>query len=205
MADKASWPDTFLPPDCRSSLIQERFDLLGDASILSRIRDNAPTLALISSIKAPASIILAVHDLAKHWRQHGPIIISGFHSPAENEALWVLSRGEWPFVLVLARSMYQRPPAYLQRPLDNGLVLILSPFKPSVRRVNQVTATIRNRLVAALADEVLIAHAGPGSKTEALAKEISSSGKPVYALDHWANEHLYHFRIKRFSIESSKL
>jgi len=48
----------------------------------------------------------------------------------------------------------------------------------------------RNRVAAALADDVLIAHAQPGSKTEQLAQEVLEWGKPAYTLDHPANEHL---------------
>ncbi len=49
------------------------------------------------------------------------------------------------------------------------------------------TATARNRLVASLADELLVAYANPGGKIEALAAEALTWGKPVYALDHPAN------------------
>lgn len=43
------------------------------------------------------------------------------------------------------------------------------------------------RLIASLADELLIAYAEPGGKTEALASEALAWGKPLYALDHPAN------------------
>jgi hypothetical protein len=43
---------------------------------------------------------------------------------------------------------------------------------------------------AALANAVLIAHARPGSKREALACEVMGWGKPVYTLDHRANSNL---------------
>ena len=163
---------------------------LGDAAIWSRITQGEATLALLSSTKAPAGVLLAVHDLARQWRRHGPIIISGFHAPVENEALSVLLRGDWPLVLVLARGLYRRLPAHLHSALEDGRLLILSPFNESVRRAAAATAVTRNRFVAALADIVLIAHAQPGSKTEQLAREVVGWGKQVCTLDHPANEHL---------------
>jgi len=71
-----------------------------------------------------------------------------------------------------------------------GRLLLMSPFGEKVRRMTADTALTRNRFVAALADIVLIAHAQPGSKTEQLAREVLGWGKPVYTLDHPANEHL---------------
>lgn len=161
--------------------------MLGDPAIWARIEAGQRTLGLLASARAPAGVLLAIHDLAKVWRRHGPIVISGFHAPAENEALAVLLRGPQPAVLVLARSLYRRPPPALRPALDAGRLLILSPFKEGVRRAATLTATARNRLVASLADELLIAYAAPGGKTEALVSEALVWGKPVYALDHPAN------------------
>ena len=164
--------------------------MLGNEAIWTRVTRGEPTLALLSSTKAPAGVLLAVHDLARRWRTRGPMIISGFHAPVENEALSVLLQGTQPMVLVLARGLYKRPPAHLRPALEEGRLLILSPFKEEVRRASTVTAAVRNRLVAALADEALIAHAEPGSKTETLALDLIATGKPVYTIDHPTNAHL---------------
>lgn len=151
----------------------------------------APLLALFCSSQAPGAVILHVHDLAQAWRVQGPTIIGGFHSPVEREALEVLLRGPRPLVVCPARGLegMRLQPAY-KAPLAEGRLLLLSPFDASVRRMTAQTAWERNRFVAALADEVLIAHAHPGSKTAALAREIVGWGKPVYVLDHPSNGHL---------------
>ncbi len=65
---------------------------------------NAATLALFCSAKAPASILLAVHDLAQQWRNASPLIMSGFQS-VEDEALTVLFRGPQPVIIWLARGL----------------------------------------------------------------------------------------------------
>ncbi len=67
---------------------------------------------------------------------------------------------------------------------------MLSPFPDAVNRPAKETAMYRNRVIAALADEVLIAYANPGSSTEHLAREALNWGKPIYTLPNDRNETL---------------
>ena len=60
-----------------------------------------------------------------------------------------------------------------------GRILLLSPFEPSQRRLTAALSEQRNKLVAALADEVCFAHATPGGKTARLAEQISGWGIPI--------------------------
>lgn len=148
------------------------------------------SLALLCSAKAPASILLTIHDLAQQWR-HGPqTIISGFHSPVEQEAFEILLRGPGQAIYCPARSLPRRIKPQWQAALDTGRLTILSPFPDHVRRITKETAIYRNRLVAALADEVLLAYAHPGSSTERLAQEVQQWGKPVFTLPHRNNAHM---------------
>lgn len=158
---------------------------LGTVELLQR-----PTLALLSSAKAPAGILLAVQDLAQHWRRAGPVIMSGFQSPVENEALTVLLRGPQPLVIWLARGPLAKLPAPYERPLAEGRLLLVTPFGYDVRRITAETALVRNRLAALAADAVLVAHAEPGSKTYTLAQELLALHKQVYTLPHPANQEL---------------
>lgn len=187
MNSRELWPNLDHLAEEIAPYILDAPAMLGDAAIWARLSAGERTLGLLASARAPAGVLLAVHDLAKTWRRHGPIIVSGFHAPAENEALAVLLHGPQPAVLVLARSLYRRPPQALRPALDAGRLLIISPFKEGVRRADASTATARNRLVASLADELLVAYAEPGGKTAALASEALAWGKPVYTLDHPAN------------------
>ena len=161
------------------------------------LKRNRPLLALFCSTKAPASIILQTHDLAQQWRTGGVTVISGFHSPVEQECLAVLLRGPQPVIVCPARSLDRmRLKREYREPMAAGRLLLMSPFGEKVRRMTADTALTRNRFVAALADEVLIAHAQPGSKTEQLAQEVLGWGKQVYTLDHPANEHLLALGVK---------
>ena len=74
---------------------------------------------------------------------------------------------------------------YLEEGEDEG-----EQVPESVRRATAETATYRNRFAAALADAVLVAYAGPGSKTEALAHEVLAWGKPLHTIESPHNQAL---------------
>lgn len=173
--------------------------LWGDPAIWTNVKTGGPTLALLSSSRVPASILLQVHDWARHWRQHGPIVISGFQSETENEALQVLLGGVQPVVLVLARGMLKRLRPEYRQPLDEGRLLLVSPFPDSVQWVSAENAQVRNRLVCSLANAVLVAHAEPGSKTEKLAETIIDGDKPLWTVDHPGNKNLQALGFRAYS------
>jgi predicted Rossmann fold nucleotide-binding protein DprA/Smf involved in DNA uptake len=136
-------------------------------------------------------VLLVVHDLAHQWRYGDEMIISGFHSPVEQEAFTVLLRGPARVIQAPARSLARmRLDRARREALDAGRLLLISPFAENVRRSTKKTAAYRNRLVAALADEIIVAHAQPGSASWLLAEEVLGWGKPVYTLDHLANDGL---------------
>ena len=173
--------------------------LWGDGDIW--LKRSKPLLALFCSTKAPASILLTVHDLAQQWRTGETTIISGFHSPVEQECLAVLLRGPRPVILCPARGLARmRLKREYKEPMAVGRLLLMSPFGEKVRRMIAATALTRNRFVAALADSVLIAHAQPGSKTEQLALEATGWGKPVYTLDNAVNENLLALGVKSLAV-----
>lgn len=160
--------------------------LRGNPALLAQ-----PLLALFGSNQCPARLILQAHDLAQSLRQSGVPVIGGFHTPVEQETLTVLLRGAAPLVICPARSLEKmRLPQPWRSPLAENRLLMLSPFTGSQHRVTAKLAAERNRLVAALATRVFIAHAAPGSKTEAFCREIISWDKPVFTFDHPANTRL---------------
>jgi predicted Rossmann fold nucleotide-binding protein DprA/Smf involved in DNA uptake len=124
----------------------------------------AEKLAFLASAKAPGSVILSAHDLAARWRDEGRCVISGFHSPLEQECFQILLRGRQPIVAVLARGLTgMRLHAAWKRPLADGRLLLLSGFPASVKRPVKANAVERNKLVAALANEIVFAHISEGS------------------------------------------
>jgi predicted Rossmann fold nucleotide-binding protein DprA/Smf involved in DNA uptake len=154
-------------------------DVLGDEHLLGRKK-----LALICSRKCPGDVILKTYDFARLVRGSGIAVVSGFHSPIEKDCLPILLRGPDPIIIVQGhRLSTSRLPKAWQKAIDARRLLLLSPFLQSDKRVTSALAAARNRFVAAVSDEVLIPYAAPGSKTEALFRELMASGKRVYTFE----------------------
>jgi predicted Rossmann fold nucleotide-binding protein DprA/Smf involved in DNA uptake len=132
-----------------------------------------PKTGLFCSARCPGAAILRAYDQAAHWRDTGRCIISGFHSPVEQECLRILLRGTPPIILCPARSLPQRLPEDWRAPLAAGRLLILSAFTAAEKRVTTELAIRRNALVAALADEVYFAHITPGGQSERLTHRLT--------------------------------
>lgn len=138
-------------------------------------------------------MILATYDLAQQFRDDDVLVISGFHSPMEQECLRILLRSPHPVIWCLARGMYRRlptAPVDCRPAVDDGRLVIVSPFPNEVRHVTAKTATIRNRMVVDMANAVIVAHATSGGKMELLCREVLAAGKPLYTFDDPANIHL---------------
>jgi predicted Rossmann fold nucleotide-binding protein DprA/Smf involved in DNA uptake len=136
-----------------------------------------PKTALFCSNKCPGDVILAAMDQARKWRDQGQCIISGFHSPIEKECLQILLRGTQPIVICPARSLERmRIPVEWRQGIETGRILLLSAFKSSQRRITTALSQQRNKLVAALAEEVYFAHVTLRGKTSRLAEQISEWG-----------------------------
>lgn len=151
-------------------------DALGETNLLAEKK-----LALICSQKCSGDVILKTYDFARLVRGMGIAIVSGFHSPIEQDCLPILLPGPGPVIMVQAhRLSVSRLPTEWQKAIDAGRLLLLSPFHEKQKRVTAQFAAERNRFVAAISDELLIPYAAPGSKTEALALDQLKSGKHVY-------------------------
>ena len=150
-----------------------------------------PLTALFCSNRCPGDLILKTYDLARAMRDAGVPVIGGFQTPMERECLRLLLRGSQPVVVCPARGIdNMRIPRDWRPALDDGRLLVLSPFPATVRRPTAELAAQRNNLVADLAQQVFVAHASPGSKTEAFARRLADTGKPLLTLDSPANENL---------------
>jgi len=124
---------------------------------------DAPLLGLIASRECPGHILLETLDRVPEWVKAGRVIVSGFHSPLEQQVLRSLLRRKGRAVKVLARGFGghcadYRPTPEECEPLSSGRLLVISAFAPEVRRTTRATALERNRLVAALATELFVPH-----------------------------------------------
>lgn len=183
-------PETSEYPPCLERIYAEQalptLSAIGNRDLLC-----CRPLALFCSIKCPGDVIVRTYDLIRHIRDAGIPMIGGFHSPMEKDCLTLLLRGTQPVIVCPARSIDgMRMPSNWQKPLADGRLLILSSFATRHRRMTAELSETRNRFVAALAAQILVTHAAPGSKTERFIRELLTSGKPVWTLASKENEQL---------------
>lgn len=137
-----------IPPEIRSHI--------GNTGIL-----DLPLTAFLCSRKVPPEAVLRCYDWAIAQREAGNCVISGFHSPLEKDVLRYLLKGRQPVVLALARGMKQSWEPPLQKALDDGRLLIISPFSETTHRASSDTAAVRNDLMIQLAGRVVVGHVDP--------------------------------------------
>ena len=135
--------------------------------------------AFLCSRKVPASAVLKCYDWAIEQREKGVCVISGFHSQLEKDVLHYLLKGKQPIIIALARGLKEKVEPKLIKPLEQGRILIISPFDKTVKRVTEQTAEIRNKMMIELADSITIGYTSEGGKLEDLLKV---SEKPIIKL-----------------------
>jgi predicted Rossmann fold nucleotide-binding protein DprA/Smf involved in DNA uptake len=171
---------------------------------LDILRKN-PT-AFFCSTKCPGDLIVKTYDIAQILRDAGMTVISGFHSPMERECLTILLRGAQPVIICPARSINNmRINREYKKPLKNGRLLFLSPFDKNQRRISAKSSHYRNLFVAAMSAAILVAHAGPGSKTETFCKEIISWQKPIYTFESDYNKNLVEMGARPVNMDNVSL
>jgi predicted Rossmann fold nucleotide-binding protein DprA/Smf involved in DNA uptake len=152
---------------------------IGNLAILQ-----TPKLAFFCSAQCPGTLILKTYDLAQTLRDAGVTVISGFHSPMEQECFDLLLRGQQPIIHCPTRSLNgMRIPKPHQTAIASDRLLLLSPFPATAKRATAAIALERNQFVAAIADAVFIAFAAPGSKTEAIAKQVCATKRPLLTFE----------------------
>jgi predicted Rossmann fold nucleotide-binding protein DprA/Smf involved in DNA uptake len=158
----------------------------GDLDIL---RQRA--LALFCSVKCPGDLILQTYDLARQLRDGGIAVISGFHSPMEKECLSLLLKGKQPVIWCPAKRLTaNRLPKEYAGPISGGQLLMVSPFGERIKRARQDIARFRNEFLAALADQVFVAYAAPGGKTESFCEKVLGWGKSLLTFNSHKNASL---------------
>ena len=146
-------------------------ETLGNTTLLSLSKT-----AFLCSRKIPASIVLKCYDWAIEQREKGICVISGFHSQIEKDVLHYLLKGQQPIILALARGLKEKLEPKFKKPLEQGRLLIISPFDKNTKRVTEQTAETRNKMMINIADNIVAGYVSEGGKLEKLLAEIE---KPV--------------------------
>ena len=172
------------------------FWTIGNIDILNR-----NLLGFFCSVKCPGDIILKTYDLARSFRDAGIPLISGFHSPIEKDVFDLLLSGSQPLVACPARSIENmRIPKTWEEAIDNGRLLVLSPFEKKHKRVTASLSEQRNRIVALLARDAFIPYAAPGSRSENLCKGIIRAGKRIFTCGDESNQSLLNMGAKLIKV-----
>ncbi|MES1994051.1 MAG: DNA-processing protein DprA [Pseudomonadota bacterium] len=165
-----------LPPHCTQRVgleIAARIVGAGETALLAE-----PLLGLIASRECPGHVLLETLDRVPEWTKAGRVIVSGFHSPLEQQVLRSVLRRKGRVVKVLARGMTEyRPQPEEHEPLAAGRMLVITACPPEVRRTTRETALARNRLVIDLATEIVAPHIAPGSPLAALLEKSALAGR----------------------------
>lgn len=135
--------------------------------------------AFLCSRKVPATVVLKCYDWAIEQREQGNCIISGFHSKLEKDVLHYLLKGKQPIIIALARGLKEKLEPELQKPMEEGRLLIITPFEKKVSRVTEQTAATRNSMMIELADNVTVGFVSAGGNLQQL---INSSNKTICTL-----------------------
>ena len=138
-------------------------DSIGNKDILK-----CSKTAFLCSRSIPASVVLKCYDWAIAQRDAENCIISGFHSQLEKDVFHYLLKGNQPIIIALARGLKEKIEPELIKPLEEGRILIISPFDKTVKRVTEQTAEIRNKMMIELADKITVGYASEGGKLESL-------------------------------------
>jgi len=167
----------------------------GNRDLLDRSK-----LALFCSSKCPGKLILDAYELCKGFCGRQQTVISGFHSPVEKECLNILLSSECPIIVCPSRGVKVfRIPKEWRKPIDDGRLVVVSPFPSSIRRNTRKLADKRNEFVAGLATKILIVHAAAGSKLLDLATKLVADGKPVYTVACEENDPLLRLGAKAYA------
>jgi len=138
---------------------------VGAGALLSEL-----LLGFIASRECPGHIFIKTLDRVPQWVRAGRVVVSGFHSPLEQQVLASLLRRDGRAVKVLARGLGSsgyRPTPEEREPLAAGRLLVLTAFHASVTRTTRETSLARNRLVLALATEHYIPYLSADSPLSA--------------------------------------
>ncbi len=139
-----------------------------------------PKTAFLCSRKVSALAVLKCYDWAIAQRESGVCVISGFHSQIEKDVLHYLLKGTQPIILALARGLKEKIEPEFEKPLEEGRLLIISPFEKTVKRVTEQTAQTRNQLMTDLAEQITVGYASEGGQLEKLLTTITT--KPINLL-----------------------
>jgi len=137
-------------------------------------------IAFLSSRTIATDKVMACYDWATSLNAETDCVVSGFQSPIEQDVLHFLLKNRIPVIVVLARAMYKQIPEELEEAYNDGRVLFISISNNT--RVNKATASIRNRYVVDLAQEVLFGMLAEKSSLNEIYQYAKDNNKKILTI-----------------------
>lgn len=179
--------DEDLPPAPRMAVIRAglgpQWHWSGNLELASR----EPRIAIVGTRQPGKESLDAVEALAQQLTFRDAVIVSGAAVGTDMTAhLAALSAGGSTIVCLPqgydATSWSRWRPA-LRRSATAENLLLLSPFTPD-QPITRQTPVIRNRLIAALAEVIVVGEALPSSGTHSCTRAARDLGIPIFFLAH---------------------
>lgn len=136
--------------------------------------------SFLSSRTIATDKVMACYDWATSLNAETDCVVSGFQSPIEQDVLHFLLKNRIPVIVVLARAMYKQIPEELEEAYNEGRVLFISISNNT--RVNKATASIRNRYVVDLAQEVLFGMLAEKSSLNEIYQYAKDNNKKILTI-----------------------
>jgi predicted Rossmann fold nucleotide-binding protein DprA/Smf involved in DNA uptake len=135
-------------------------DYFGNKDILKYYKTG-----FLSSRKCPAEVVLKSYEWAKKQRAERNCVICGNHSQIEKDVFEILLKGEQPLVVVLPRGLKKRWDKNWVEKVENGSLLIVSPFEKEVTRE---TAIKKNEIIIRLSEQLTTGYKSPKGQLDKL-------------------------------------
>ncbi|MGI9250516.1 MAG: DNA-processing protein DprA [Pseudohongiellaceae bacterium] len=160
-------PSVAVPLLQASKVSSKNWSSIGNIALL-----NEPLLGVIASRECPGSVLLETIERVPQWIKENRVILSGFHSPLEQQVMRSFLRRKGKAIKLLARGLTDyHIPTEEQEAMDEDRLLILTAFPPEARHTTRATALERNRLILKLATEIVVPHITEGSPLAMLLEE----------------------------------
>ena len=162
-------------------------------------------LGLICSVQCPGSVVICTFDAIRELRDAGVVIAGGFHSPMERECLDFFLRGKQPIVVCPAKHPNgSRLPTECRKAINDGRLLLVSPFGSDTRVTTKANAQIRNEFVASLSSLILIPHCSPGGSAEIIARQALERRQTIVTFHCDDNAALVQLGAAPYCLESAR-
>lgn len=149
-----------------------------------------PVIGVLASGKAPGPVVWESYQLFYALRDEDITIAGGWHSPLEKGILDALMEGKAKVAFFAAKGLRGRGFQQKFKLLDRGSRgLMISPFPDSVTKIDTKEGPrLRNELLAAISDLLLIPYIRPGGKVYHMLKEKRAFQNKTFILNHAEND-----------------